>query len=602
MRIVTGTKLEKPATNPKLDSVSMNTFPETSAGQVEAVGCAVVAPESNQGQYRYSVASFNVPFSSSSPLPIHSLNPYLESQPLTLTSNSPLTHSELKAIEAEYKDVELNGYDDNEPDEDDEPEDGSLVTDSNPMKGNDHVYSDPLLTANVVDGGFAEPYTLTEDADVMDADSDPGSDGINSTGQVLKSEIYNNPGSSIGNLDAIFNFPVLGPSVTSGAVEVASPGVTGSGSSNASCSPSRSTATGSNSFTNSIVPALHQTKEIVEDEPIRDFSKLNRINCRELSYHEHLLSITQRNCLSFIKSKVTCWPDRFREPNQYLRQSQLLLLTHGWASADRYCRCCVPNKKNPGGECKLHRFCPYCSWREGHKAALTYVPRFDDGNWHFLTGSFKCDLTMNTPADVFDWLHYWDAYLFGLKELVKAGDVRGVYLAEELAVNSMLPVHVLPHVHCVIEADEVGEDVVAKLQQLVSQHLAAFFKTTLVPNTKLEGIQSAHSLFHRLRYMFKPINFVKAYENAWPVAASYNRHLAQQLNNQMTDLVMGYSLATNRRNKMTGFGNLSAKTRSKFIGIKKANHDKHRDLVKRITELPPEYVDVGEVEEMALTA
>ncbi|MEI8289783.1 MAG: hypothetical protein WCH99_09940 [Verrucomicrobiota bacterium] len=137
---------------------------------------------------------------------------------------------------------------------------------------------------------------------------------------------------------------------------------------------------------------------------VRHFSHLNRINLKEINRNsDGLLSTYQRNLLSYATGKVSCFPERFRQPGQYLQQSALLLLTNGWTSADRYSRCCIPNRTNPGGACRLHRFCPYCSWRTGQQAALTFVPRFDHGTWHSVTGSFTGDVVIHPFESIKAW-------------------------------------------------------------------------------------------------------------------------------------------------------------------------------------------------------
>jgi hypothetical protein len=228
------------------------------------------------------------------------------------------------------------------------------------------------------------------------------------------------------------------------------------------------------------------------------------------------------------------------------------------------------------------------------------VPAFEDGTWFFVTGSYTGQLTMSNPGDAFDWLHYWEAYKSALQSLVGSGDVRGVFWTEELAVNSMFPVKVLPHVHCVIEADGVDEDVQAKLNQLVTQHLAGVLEEHLMPNLRIARISSDRSLFHHIRYTVKPIKLLKAYDLAWLRAVAHNRHWAQQLNSQFTDLVLGYSQVTTDRDKINTKGNLKPGTKN-FIGVLVRNHDEHQELLQRISEGPHEYIEMEADEEVSLS-
>ncbi len=385
---------------------------------------------------------------------------------------------------------------------------------------------------------------------------------------------------------------VLGSGLTCSASGDSGVGVAGSTTQNVSYKLSEGTAI--STTTSYSTPNLLRI-ELKDTKLIKDFSSLNRSDMSELKLNEDRLDICQRNYLSFIRNKVKCFPHRFPDQQNYLRQSSLFVLTHGWTSADRFCRCCIPNKKNLSGECRLHRFCSYCSWRAGQSASLRYVPAFEDGTWHFLTGSYTGDLTMKGPTDAHDWLDYWDAYKLALNQLVKDGDLRGVYMTEELAVNSMLPVQVLPHIHCIIEASAITRDTVAKLKHLVTQHLYSRFDQPLTPNIKVDAIKTQRSLFHHLRYMFKPINVVKAYDLAWAKALHNNRKLAQSLNSQTTDLVLGYAHVTTDRQKMHAKGNLDSRSKN-FIGVRKKNHEVHRETLKELMEQPFEYIEMNEPE------
>ena len=327
-------------------------------------------------------------------------------------------------------------------------------------------------------------------------------------------------------------------------------------------------------------------------ERIRDFSKLNRSDQGELMRHRSLMTSIQTRHLQSVRDKVEYYPNRYRSC-EYLPQSGILLLSHAWASAERYALCSIPNKGNPGGFCRLHRFCPYCCWYERQKFQLTYVPAFHNGTWHFLTGSFRGELTMAFNSDAFTWVDYWDAYKLALENWVRTGVVRGVFWCEELAVNSFLPAKVLPHVHALVDADEITAGQVQELLEAVSAYLQKTVEDEpLQPNVRIAAVESDRSLLDHVGYMVKPLNTVKAYEQAWPAASFHNRHLAQQLNSQATDVVVGYSHVTTRRKKVNAKGSLDWRTKG-FIGITKAEHRFYRDEVAALqAEARDEYIEV----------
>lgn len=335
-------------------------------------------------------------------------------------------------------------------------------------------------------------------------------------------------------------------------------------------------------------------------ERIQDFSKLNRSDWQELNRHGFLLSQCQQRHLKAVEKKRELFPKRFPD-SQYLTHSAILLLSQAWASAERYACCGIRNKGNPSGHCKLHKFCPSCCWRERNKKQLMFVPAFDSGNWFWLTGSFTGELAMSTVtpgSDAEEWVHYWDAYKSAFVDWVQEKSVRGVFWTEELAVNSLLPTRVLPHVHAIVEADVVGEDALQDFNNTLNKQLrSSLGPDYLEPNIKVEPITTARSLLDRIGYMIKPLNVLMAYERAWPRAYPHGRRLTQQLNSQVTDLVDGYSLVTTDRKKINVKGSLDSKAKG-FIGIPNDDLNEYRDVLADIrVGAGDEYIATGSDEE-----
>lgn len=338
-------------------------------------------------------------------------------------------------------------------------------------------------------------------------------------------------------------------------------------------------------------------------ERVSCFSKLNRSDWEELDRHSSLLDGRQQRHLKAVERKRELFPKRFRH-DDYLLQSAILLLSNGWASAERYACCGIKNRVNRSGACKLHKFCPSCCWRERNTKLLTYVPAFDSGTWHWLTGSFVGELTFDASGAIqgaYEWLAYWDAYKAAFVNWVKRKSVRGVFWVEELAVNSMLPTKVLPHVHAIVEADVVGEAELQELQENLHSNLRSNLDLGLdhmEPNVEARQIDTARSLLDRIGYMIKPINILTAYQKAWNRASFNNRHRAQQLNSDTTDLVLGYSHITTRRNKINVKGSLDPKAGC-FVGIARDERDDHRrDLAAIRAEALDEYIEVAVEQEL----
>ena len=312
------------------------------------------------------------------------------------------------------------------------------------------------------------------------------------------------------------------------------------------------------------------------------FSKLNRCDWSEVIANQTQLTWTQRDQLSFVEPKTELYPDRFPD-DSYLSQSALLILS-SLGSADRYSRCGIPNAVNKSGLCKLHKFCPGCSSRVKYEKWLTYVPVFEDGTWFFITGSWKGDLPFSTGSatqDSFEWVEHWDAYRKAFASLVDSNDINGFYLVDELAINSMLPVRALPHVHAIVEAGWFEDEQIEKLRSAVEDRIASAHEEHLKPDIEVSAIASAGSLMSILRYMHKPLSMTTAYESAWEQQCSNTRDRATELNSQATDLVMGFAEVTKRRNKMSAKGSLNPRE-GRFIGVQKKDHNKNKAVISRL--------------------
>ena len=190
---------------------------------------------------------------------------------------------------------------------------------------------------------------------------------------------------------------------------------------------------------------------------------------------------------------------------------------------------------------------------------------------------------------------YWDAWKAGLTNLVAENLIRGVYWVEELAVKSFLTTRVLPHVHAIVEGDDLSPATLDTLTSRVEQHLREHFPSEqlqwqpLQPNVKVQSVRDAKSLRDHVGYMNKPMNILKAYEQAWPVAAFHNRHWAPELNSELTDIVKGHTVITTGRDKMQYKGNLNPKDK-RFIGIPKDERTQHRDLLNELRAQPATFV------------
>jgi hypothetical protein len=325
--------------------------------------------------------------------------------------------------------------------------------------------------------------------------------------------------------------------------------------------------------------------------PVDRNSVINRANLHDIQRHHNFLEGYQIRLLGMVKRKVDLHPQRY-ERDSYHETASMLILSN-WPSAERLAYCGIPSSVNRGGLCRLHQFCPYCCWKVRTRAQFTYVPSFYRTSWHFLTGSFCGDLRF-TGSDGYDWLDYWDAYKAALSDLVKAGLINGAYWTEELAINSLLPTRVLPHIHAIIDADAFTAATKELLKTKTTQYLQSNLgPDVLEPDVRVDAIHEQKGLLDRIGYMNKTVRLRPAYYRDWLAASVHNHTCAQGLNSSLTDLVEGHSQFTRRRKKMNAQGTLNPKDK-KFIGVKTKCHGQKQyvDLINELKREPTEFIEL----------
>jgi hypothetical protein len=219
---------------------------------------------------------------------------------------------------------------------------------------------------------------------------------------------------------------------------------------------------------------------------------------------------------------------------------------------------------------------------------LQFVPAYNKGNWFFMTGSYRGALGMAKSSDAFLFLDYWNMYKTILTDMFTKDSIRGFYMIEELGINSIHEVSVLPHIHAIIDADTINQ---AEIQELAEQEAEKCPTPMLKPDVMLTPIESQRTLMDRIRYLFKPVNFTKAYENDWLEKCTQSEQEARILNSHATDLILGYSHINRGRDKMTAKGTLNSRCKE-YIGIPKKKLNNHKRLLQQLQrEAGEDYIE-----------
>jgi hypothetical protein len=214
---------------------------------------------------------------------------------------------------------------------------------------------------------------------------------------------------------------------------------------------------------------------------------------------------------------------------------------------------------------------------------LAYVPNFNQGNWWHLTLSFEGYLPFSGNG-AYDCVDYWNVCKETMQRLVVERTIRGAYWVEEISVGGFLPLRVKPHVHALVEADEVpltNQD----MQTWTATHQDSNSEPlTLVPSVKAQPIVSERMLLNTVEYLFKPIDLVRPYTTAWSQAVDHeSREGATELNNQASEFVGGFSRITYRRPKMRAKGVLDPR-HSRFVGVQKDERNGYREYISTLRQ------------------
>ena len=311
---------------------------------------------------------------------------------------------------------------------------------------------------------------------------------------------------------------------------------------------------------------------------------LNRSDWTEVQAHRSQLTLTQTRFLDMILPKQSFYRFRYDDPD-YLARSSMLVLSD-WGSAKRYCFCGVPTKVNSSGRCGLRQFCPYCAYLEQRPRLLEFVPAFHRATWHFVTLSFSGAHPFDGPANAHSCLQHWDSCKSALRGALADRSIQGAFWSEELAILRFLPLHVMPHTHALILSDSLSEHFGEDLAQAMSRNLAGL-ENPMVPDVDVQPVLTPRSLYDRVCYMFKPINIVRPYDTAWPLASADQRAGAWKINSQLRVFLTGHTQlgaresSTGRRKKVERIGLLHPQKHG-YLGIPPAERAEHRDYVDSV--------------------
>lgn len=303
---------------------------------------------------------------------------------------------------------------------------------------------------------------------------------------------------------------------------------------------------------------------------------LNATDLDEVTQHRHLLTYQQRVELGTIHYRLEAYPQRFARGLRYAQTAGLVLLSD-WPSRRRFCYCSIRK-----GLCGLWKLCDHCSYRKRTLLRQRFLTQFSRSRWWFLTISFDGVLPFEGHFAE-DMGLYWDACHEAVRSMVRDGSFLGAVKVEELHVQSLLPLKVLPHCHFLIAADDVTVGQIEDLRQLVLAHRGTqpdwgtgemardeAERVDLEVSTKTYLLPTEGDFSRVMGYLIKPMNLVTPYLNAWPEASLNGREGVPDLNANVVEFFDGYVENCYSRHQLDYMGILDARTRSRCIAVPKA--------------------------------
>ena len=284
------------------------------------------------------------------------------------------------------------------------------------------------------------------------------------------------------------------------------------------------------------------------------------------------LLINYNTLPTHIQHKVRSISDKLRTKASdfwyegYYPQTTLISLVESNVSQS-VCRCGFKPGRSVSspGLCHKPRLCLKCASLEARKSLNVFKPNFHNHSWGFLTISFHGDLPYSSTVSPAEWWRYWDATVHGVRQLNKAGYIQGAILREEIAINSIAPIRVLPHLHAIVSSPDVSDGVIDELGFDVYSYLDAQGEgVELLPSIRIQPLLTEDDFERVWFYIYKPTLFYDAYLAKWNDDATPQAKGC--LNRSMHEAIDATIHIPFRRRQIHYLGNMRSSNRD-FIGV-----------------------------------
>jgi hypothetical protein len=172
-------------------------------------------------------------------------------------------------------------------------------------------------------------------------------------------------------------------------------------------------------------------------------------------------------------------------------------------------------------------------------ALAAYLTRFSRTSWFLVTISYQAAF----GDGIFDEDAVrlcWQAARAALYECQKAGGIRGAMTRAELHLESFLPTQYFPHIHAVVDADEIDRGALA--ERVFAFRCPDSGERIILPvSIHHRRLLNDRAFANALSYLGKPLDLVRPYQTAWPLAAATKRRRAPELNAEVNEFLDAYT-------------------------------------------------------------
>jgi hypothetical protein len=312
---------------------------------------------------------------------------------------------------------------------------------------------------------------------------------------------------------------------------------------------------------------------------------LNHTDRDQLIANKRYLTPAQIKCLENTAEVIHAYPHRFdRSGQEYPAQSALIAMSD-WEFRDKLCSCSTSCFSQ---SCRQWKFCHYCAHLKRMELQDKLLPALERrAAWH-ITITFDCSIDYDWPnGELFPLC--WDAAGNGLRKFVSEGIFKGAQWVEEIGIQSYVPRSAFPHVHALVECEEITMEVLEMLNDSVqsfrrSVDARRFYpdepEITCAIDTLAQPLVLWSDRCDVLSYFAKPIDLVKPYKQQWESLVKVNRHA--ELNMGVRDFLNAHCGFTIERSQLQAAGTFDGRTRSRFVGVPcKVRHRKNHRLKTR---------------------